>query len=97
MDGGRVTDHELNEPFDMMAEAYTIWREWRVERRSRRDEQPRTYHRRGAADALTAELEASTWDADEAAWRHLLQSSSSADLLTETGATSETISPAHLP
>ncbi|MGH3797886.1 MAG: hypothetical protein ACRDSP_23720 [Pseudonocardiaceae bacterium] len=88
VDGNRVTDQELREPFSILHEAYVIYRERQAERRSRQGEHPRTYHRRGAVSALTAEMDASTRHADEAAWRRL-QTASSADLLTETGATSQ--------
>lgn len=87
VDGGRVTDHELNEPFDMLQEAYTIYRQAQVERQSRRSEKPHTYHRRGAGGGLTADLGAATAHRDEAA-RHQAQTASSADLPEETGATS---------
>jgi hypothetical protein len=81
IDGGRVTDQELAEPFNMLHEAYTIWREHQATRRA--------YHRQGAVSAATTELDASTQAADEAAWQRLLQTASSADLPEETGATSE--------
>jgi hypothetical protein len=89
VDGGRVTGQELHEPFDMLHEAYVIYRERQADRRSRWGERSRTYHRRGAGSALTGELTATTARQDEAAWRQLLHTASSADLLTETGATSQ--------
>jgi DNA invertase Pin-like site-specific DNA recombinase len=80
VDGGRVTGQELAEPFNMLHEAYTIWREHQATRR--------TYYRQGAVSAATAELDAKAQAADEAAWQRVLQTASSADLPMETGATS---------
>ncbi|MGH4016616.1 MAG: hypothetical protein ACRDSL_22325 [Pseudonocardiaceae bacterium] len=54
VDGGRVTDQELNEPFNMLHEPYVVYRERQAERRSRQGAQPHTYYRQGAAVAFRA-------------------------------------------
>ncbi len=86
MDGGRVTDQELAEPFNMLYEAYVIYREHQAVRHEQGH--GRTYHRASGTVALTGQLAAMTARQDEAAWRQVLQTASSADLLTETDATS---------
>ena len=40
VDGSKIVDHQLSEPFDVLAEAYTIWRQ--------RQTGPRTYGRQAA-------------------------------------------------
>ena len=43
VDGTKIVDHQLNEPFDVLAEAYTIWRHRQTGRR--------TYGRQAATQA----------------------------------------------
>jgi site-specific DNA recombinase len=84
VDGSKITDQELNEPFNMLHEAYTISRRRQAEPRH----QGPTYHRTNGALALTADLAATTTNPEAVAWSGLPQIARSASLLTETGATS---------
>jgi site-specific DNA recombinase len=76
VDGGKVTDHELNEPFDLLSDAYTVYRDEQVTERVRGHK--RTYRRTSGGAALVAELPAQ---------RNSAQTARSADLPEETGAT----------
>jgi len=82
VDGGKITAHELNEPFDVLAEGYTLYRREQADRRQRP-----TYYRTSGALALTADLAVTTGQPEPSPWPQP-QTASSADLLTETGATS---------
>jgi hypothetical protein len=89
IDGNRVTDQQLAEPFNILHEAYTIYRQHQA---NKHDQGHRnTYHRTSNTMTLTAQPETNTTQQDEAAWRQVLQSSSagSANLPSETDATYE--------
>jgi len=85
VDGMKVTAQELAEPFDVLHEAYTIYRQHRTERQTG---QGRTHYRRAGAVSLTEETEGSDGPSDLPGWSASLQTASSPDLLVETGATS---------
>jgi Recombinase zinc beta ribbon domain len=95
IDGRKVSDHQLTEPFDMLHEAYTIYRQHQTERQAEEDTrhggqqaQGRTYYRSSDSVALTSELGAATRLPEPMSgtlddWS---QTAGSADLLAETGA-----------
>jgi hypothetical protein len=84
IDGGKVTDQELNEPFNMLHEACTIYRERKAERQTRG--QRRSYHRTSGALALADEWDAPDVQTELRAWLDGGQSANSAVLLAEPGA-----------
>lgn len=89
IEGQKVTAQELAEPFDVLNEAYTICRQHRAERQREQDDgHGRTYYRRTGAASLMGESDNSTGQTGLPAWLHAPHTASSADLLTETGATS---------
>ena len=93
VDGKRVTGHEMAEPFDVISEAYTIFRQAKAEREAGDGGQSnqghgRTFHRRTGAMSLTDELAADGDGSELLAWPDSLQTPRSADLLAETGAPS---------
>lgn len=57
IDGTKVTGHELREPFDILHDAYTIYRYQQTDRQ-RLKGQRRTYHRTSGSVAVTDELAA---------------------------------------
>jgi hypothetical protein len=92
IDGERVTSYELNEPFNVINEAYTIYRQHQAERQGGRDsdhsQQPGAYYRRSSPAAHMSDLTTTVGQPDLPAWPDNAQTASSADLPTETGATS---------
>src|SRR6266545_7038539 len=86
-DGRKVTSQDLAEPFDLLHEAYIIYRQPKAEQRPHAaDSQGRTYHRAGVATRPTAALTA-TSDPTLASLGHgWPQTASSADLPQEASA-----------
>jgi hypothetical protein len=92
IDGERVTSYELHEPFNVIDEAYTIYRQHQAEPQSERDsdhgQQPGTYYRSSSPAGFISNL-ATTMSQPELPPRlNNPQTASSAGLLTETGVTS---------
>jgi len=57
IDGTKVTGHELGEPFDILTDAYTIYRHQQTDRQ-RSKGQRRTYHQTSGSVTVTDELAA---------------------------------------
>ncbi|MEC3976233.1 recombinase family protein [Amycolatopsis sp. H20-H5] len=89
VDGHKVTEQVLQEPFDMLGEAYRIYRDHQAEQRGGESQSPRTYHRHGAAETLTDGSETDAGASDPLALLDSLQTANSAgSLVEETDATS---------
>jgi hypothetical protein len=92
IDGERVTDYELSEPFDMLGEAYTTYRQQQAERQSApcsgQSQEPSGYYRHSGTAAYTGNLAATVNQPELPARPDSPQTASNADLLTETGAAS---------
>jgi site-specific DNA recombinase len=85
VDGQKVTEQALQEPFDMLGEAYRIYQG----RRANDSEPPHTYHRRGTAELAAADGVTPAGQSDPLAALDGLQTASSAGSpVEETGATS---------
>ena len=76
VDGGKVTDHELNEPFDLLSDAYAVYQDEEATERVAGHKQ--TSRCSNGSAALLTELPGR---------RHSSQTASSADLPAEIGAT----------
>jgi site-specific DNA recombinase len=93
IEGRRVTGHEMAEPFDVISEAYTIYRDAKADRAARdgdrgASDNVRTHYRRVGVTSRTAELTTGSDGAELLAWPEGPQAAKSADLLVETGAPS---------
>jgi hypothetical protein len=76
IDGQKVTDHELREPFDVLHEACTIYRRHQTDE-GRANGHPRTYHRTNGSMALTDELAADMSQTELSAWMDTGQTANS--------------------